>query len=568
MNLKTFFEHFDTLAEAPNGIQRLRELILDMAVRGKLVPQDPEDEPVEKLLSILESQKKGLRKKGKIPQQKKLYSVTPEEFLFEIPASWSWERMAYIFDVRDGTHDTPQYVSEGIPFLTSKNISSGKLDFESCKFIREVDHIEFSKRSHVEKGDIIFAMIGSIGNPVLVDTDKEFSIKNVALFKSFLPQDMDLNFLKVYLDYATNLMKDSSSGAVQRFVSLTFLRNYPFPLPPLAEQKRIVAKVDELMALCDALEAAQQTRNTLRQKLRASALDGLMNAPSNTDLETAWAFVRDNWGLMCDQPEDVEGLRQVVLQVAVQGRLVQQNSQDEHAQVLKARIETEKKKLQRDRVIPKCRPMPSIEASEKLFQIPNNWCWCRWNDVAFHIGDVDHKMPTEIKDGIPYVSPRDFGDGNSIDFTGAKKISLEDFNRLSAKIQPKLGDIIFPRYGTIGENRLVETGINFLASYSCAVIKTAQGFIDPRFQFYYSISHIVKNEIQRYTNKTTQANVGIKSIQNFIFPLPPLAEQKRIVAKVDELMKLCDHLEASLRQQQETAQALAASALCLLGSVR
>ena len=140
MNLKTFFEHFDTLAEAPNGIQRLRELILDMAVRGKLVPQDPEDEPVEKLLSILESQKKRLRKKGKIPQQKKLYSVTPEEFLFEIPASWSWERMAYIFDVRDGTHDTPQYVSEGIPFLTSKNISSGKLDFESCKFIREVDH--------------------------------------------------------------------------------------------------------------------------------------------------------------------------------------------------------------------------------------------------------------------------------------------------------------------------------------------------------------------------------------------------------------------------------------------
>jgi len=166
-----------------------------------------------------------------------------------------WSRLGAVFDVRDGTHDTPKYTDEGFPLITSKNIYTGSLSFESVKFISEKDHRQISERSRVDRGDILFAMIGSIGNPVIVDTDREFSIKNVALFKYYAASDAEPRFLLLYLNLVAETMREKSAGGVQSFVSLGFLRNYPFPLPPLNEQHRIVAKVDELMALCDSLKA-------------------------------------------------------------------------------------------------------------------------------------------------------------------------------------------------------------------------------------------------------------------------------------------------------------------------
>lgn len=163
------------------------------------------------------------------------------------------------------------------------------------------------------------------------------------------------------------------------------------------------------------------------------------------------------------------------------------------------------------------------------------WKVLKWQDAAQKIGDIDHKMPKEVKSGIPYISAKDFLGQNRIDFVGAKMISQEDFNVLSRKIKPQRGDIIFPRYGTIGENRLVETDIDFLASYSCAIIKPNQLLTLPKYCFYYSLSPFVKKEIDTYINKATQPNIGVKSISNFTFPLPTLEEQGRIVVYLDEL---------------------------------
>ena len=162
------------------------------------------------------------------------------------------------------------------------------------------------------------------------------------------------------------------------------------------------------------------------------------------------------------------------------------------------------------------------------------------------IGDIDHKMPETVDDGIPYVSPRDFHPDNRIDFDGAKRIAKSDYLRLATKIKPDLGDLIYPRYGTIGENRLVTVQRDFLASYSCAVVKVLHGFVDAKYQYFFSISDFCRAQARAAENKTTQANVGISSIQQFVVPLPPLAEQHRIVAKVDELMILCDRLQAGL----------------------
>jgi len=272
----------------------------------------------------------------------------------------------------------------------------------------------------------------------------------------------------------------------------------------------------------------------------------------------------ENFDALAEATSGIPKLRALILDLAVRGKLVPQNPEDEPAELLRNQIVVEKQNLEKSKKIAKQRSLTPVQDDEQPYLLPSNWCWCRWNDVVLHIGDIDHKMPTEVSEGIPYVSPRDFKEENTIDFKGAKKISYEDFERLKRKVQPTKGDIIFPRYGTIGENRLVEVDMDFLASYSCAVIKNFNGYIEPKYSYYYSISKLVKSEIERYTNKTTQANVGIQSIQNFIYPLPPLAEQKRIVEKVDELMALCDRYEAAKQTRDKLRQKLRGSAIASL----
>jgi len=244
----------------------IRKSILTLAVQGKLVPQDPNDEPAQELFARIESTK------GELIEQRTIKRVAVEpnpsgDEFDPLPPGWLWTRLGNSFDVRDGTHDTPKYTTEGFPLITSKNIYSGSLLFDGANLISEKDHRQISERSRVDRGDILFAMIGSIGNPVIVDTDKEFSIKNVALFKYYTAADSEPRFLLLYLKLVAEEMKAKAAGGVQSFVSLGFLRNYLFPLPPLAEQRRIVAKVEQLMALVDELKTQLATSRATAEKL-------------------------------------------------------------------------------------------------------------------------------------------------------------------------------------------------------------------------------------------------------------------------------------------------------------
>ncbi|MCS4533949.1 restriction endonuclease subunit S [Neisseria montereyensis] len=247
-------QHFGELYSVKENITELRKAILQLAMQGKLVAQDPSDPPASELLKAIEAEKQQLIEDKKIKKPKPLPTIKPEEQPYQLPKGWEWVRLNDVLDVRDGTHDTPKYVNTGYPLVTSKNIYAGQLSLDNIKYISKEDHKKISERSKVDKGDILFAMIGSIGNPVIVDLDIEFSIKNIALFKYFIEGTPNNRYLHYYLIYAQKKMKTMSSGAVQSFVSLSFLRNYPFPLPPLPEQKRIVARIDQLMALCDKLE--------------------------------------------------------------------------------------------------------------------------------------------------------------------------------------------------------------------------------------------------------------------------------------------------------------------------
>ena len=232
----------------------MQKSILQLAIQGKLVEQRPEEGTGEDLFQQIQAEKQALIKASKIKKEKPLPEIADDEIPFDIPDTWKWVRFSEVIDVRDGTHDTPKYVTDGIPLVTSKNLVDGEIDFDTTKLISYEDAEQINMRSGVDNGDILFAMIGTIGNPVLVKKDREFCIKNMALFKAVSQDLLDMNYLLLFLQNEQHAMKKKASGGVQSFVSLKFLRNYLLPLPPVAEQQRIVTKLEEILPLCDRLK--------------------------------------------------------------------------------------------------------------------------------------------------------------------------------------------------------------------------------------------------------------------------------------------------------------------------
>lgn len=182
-------------------------------------------------------------------------------------------------------------------------------------------------------------------------------------------------------------------------------------------------------------------------------------------------------------------------------------------------------------------------------------------ELTLKIGDVDHKMPKEVKEGVPYISPKDFYGVNGIDFINAKKITKKDYKILSKKIAPNYGDIIFPRYGTIGTLRYVDTEEQFLVSYSCVVIKTINEKAESKYLYYSLLSPQIKSQIQRSIRQTTQANIGIQSIKDFKIKIGIKAEQQQIVKEIEKRLKVADRIEAVIRQNLDKAEQLKQSIL-------
>ena len=270
----TLAQHFDDLFITEDSIDQLKQTILQLAVMGKLVKQDPKDEPASVLLERISKEKERLIQEGVIKKQKALPEIGDEEKLFTLPKGWEWDRLNNLIDVRDGTHDSPKDASGSntYPLVTSANFVNGKIDFDGARRISEEDHNEISKRSRVDKLDILFSMIGgNLGNQVIVEDDSEFSIKNVALFKYYDQGLTNPYFFKRYFEFLAVDLQAKAKGGAQPFVSLGFLRNLVFALPPIDEQKCIVKKVDDLFYLCDRLKEriaeAQKISNDLAKSV-------------------------------------------------------------------------------------------------------------------------------------------------------------------------------------------------------------------------------------------------------------------------------------------------------------
>ena len=232
----------------------MKKSILQYAIQGKLVEQRPEEGTGEELHQQIQAEKQRLIAEKKIKKEKSLAEITEDEIPFDIPESWKWVRLSDIIDVRDGTHDSPKYVPMGIPLVTSKNLSNGTIDYGNVKYITQEDADKINARSMVDDDDILFAMIGSIGNPVLVKKDREFCIKNMALFKKFADTDISMQYMYWFFFYAQYKLKKEASGGVQSFISLSRFREYLVPLPPYEEQIRIANRIEQILPLCERLK--------------------------------------------------------------------------------------------------------------------------------------------------------------------------------------------------------------------------------------------------------------------------------------------------------------------------
>lgn len=558
MNPEQLLSQFDRLSNAPDAIPRLRRFILDLAVRGKLVEQDRRDEPASELLTRIQKEKALLVKAGKLKLLDPVLEISDQEKPFSTPSSWAWARLANTSRrIHYGFTASANQSLKTVRLLRITDIQNNLVDWSSVPGC-EITADEVAQY-RLDENDILIARTGgTIGKTFLVR-----QIPVTAVFASYLIRvqpsaELHAQYLKVFLESSVywEQLQDGARGGGQPNVNGQTLGRMILPIPPHWEQYRIVTKVDELMALCDRLEATQRERESRRDRLVASSLNRLNNGAGPDAFRDHARFYFNHLPRLTTRTQHIQQLRQAILNLAVRGQLVSQDPNDEPASVLLKRIQAEKKRIAQAGEIRNEKSLPLIASENIPFDLPAGWEWTRWETIALKIGDIDHKMPETVTDGIPYVSPRDFLSGNRIDFDGAKQVSLGDFDRLSKKIKPTVGDLIYPRYGTIGENRLVTVRRDFLVSYSCAIVKVLGGFIDSKYQYLYSISPYCRQQAKAAENKATQANVGIKSIQEFLFPLPPLAEQHRIVAKVEELMGLCDRLEEQLTTTQTESRRL------------
>jgi len=539
-----------------SGIKKLRELILELAVRGKLVPQDASDEPASELVAKLVEIKQKLIIDKIIKKTRKQPDISEEEKQHKLPFGWGWARLEDVYDVRDGTHDSPKPQLEGYPLVTSKNLSSGKLDLTDVKYISEKDHEKVIARSKVDMDDILFAMIGSIGNPVIVDIEPNFSIKNVGLFKYFDRENSSPSFLKYFLFHASIIMKFQSTGGVQPFVSLGKLRSFVIALPPLAEQHRIVAKVDELMILCDQLE--QQTEESLSahqtvvEVLLATLTDSDSAVPVKESFQTNWQRIADHFDVLFTTEASIEQLKQTILQLAVMGKLVPQNPNDEPASALLEKIAKEKAQLIAEKKIKK---HPKVDPIGPVVSLPNSWVNIVVQDFAdIKLGSTPSRTETEYWNGdIPWVSSGEVANKTILDTK--EKITQEGYDNSSAPIIParSLLMAIIGQGKTRGQTALL--GIDACTNQNVAAFVFNQNYVVPEFVQLWAKSKYESHRGDGHGG--AQPALNGKKVRSFRFGLPPLPEQHRIVAKVDELITLCEQLKARLIDAQTTQVHLA-----------
>ncbi len=521
-------KHFDTALETPNGIKKLRELILTLAMQGKLVPQDPNDQPASELLKEIEAEKKRLIKEGKIKKQEPLPPIKPEEIPYPVPDGWVWCKLGSITNIQTGKKD----VNEGH--------ENGEYPFFSCAQIPlKSNDYSYDCESLLLPGN------GANVGQVTYYNGKFEAYQRTYILNNFFFGTINYIQCSIQARFLKSL-EGKQYGSAINYIKLGSLTDFLIPLPPLAEQKQIVAKIDALMALCDKLETERNARNQKKLNLHTAAINRLLTANESETFDASWQFIKRNFGELYSTTENVKSLKKSILQLAVQGKLVPQDPQDQPASELLKEIEREKNRLIKEGKIKKQEPLPPIKPEEIPYSVPKNWAWVRLHEVI-DVRDGTHDSPKYLDSGIPLITSKDFVNGE-IDFSQAKFISLEDHNKIKIRSKVDKDDILFSMIGGNIGNMVMVNFDNI--EFSIKNVALFKYYDNTKVLPHYLIIFlkVMTSKIQSNASGGAQPFVSLTFLRNHHFPLPPLAEQKRIVAKIDALMAFCDDLEKKIEQ--------------------
>jgi len=553
-------------SQSPHGIKKLRELILELAVRGKLVPQNPNYEPASELLEKIAKEKDRLIKEGKIKKQKPLPGIGVDEKPFELPVGWEWVRLGSISQISPRNEAENNLTVSFIPMTLISTSHTGDHGQE----IKTWDEIK-KGYTHFADGDIGVAKITPCFENskavVLSGLENGIGAGTTELhiarpFGTTLAPRYILLFLKAPMFLHVGKTKMTGTAGQKR-IPKEFFSETPLPLPSLAEQHRIVAKVDELMALCDHLEQQQTDSDSIHQTLVETLLATLTGAADQREFIKAWQRIANHFDTLFTTEQSIDQLKQTILQLAIMGKLVPQDPNDEPASVLLEKIAKEKVRLIKEGKIKKQKALPGISEDEKIFELPVGWAWSRLDDLALRSeagwSPKCESAPREGEDwGVLKVSAITWGRYNPNE-NKALPSSLEP--RAEYEVMP--GDFLISRANT-----------SELVARAVVVAKDAPARLmmsDKTIRFVFSLEVSVefvnlansslssRDYYARVAGGTSSSmkNVSRNQIRTLVIALPPILEQLRIVAKVDELMVICDTLKSRLNGAQTTQVQLA-----------
>nr|PMF62889.1 type I restriction endonuclease subunit S [Vibrio cyclitrophicus] len=542
------------------GVKKLRELILELAVRGKLVPQDPTDEPASILLERIAAKKAQLVKDKKIKKQKSFGEVRDDEALFELPLGWQWTRLSELSEIgprNSDVEDESEASFVPMPMISTSYKGEHGSEVRSWKDIKK-------GYTHFRDGDIALAKItpcfenskaavfSDLKNGVGTGTTELHVARPIsgALEPLFV-----LLYLKapMFLKVGETQMTGSAG---QKRVPKDFFAGNPLPYPPLKEQKRIVAKVDELMTLCDQLEQQTEASIEAHQVLVTTLLDTLTNSADADELMQNWARISDHFDTLFTTEASIDQLKQTILQLAVMGKLVPQDPNDEPAAKLLERIAEEKAQLIKEKKIKKQKALPPITDDEKPFELPIGWEWCRiFNASLFTEYGSSEKTDDELIDGVPVLKMGDIQGGRVI--LGKKKVVSPNIEDLPS-LYLRYGDVLYNRTNSpelVGKTGMYEgeDDVYTFASYLIRIRCSFDNIMPQYLSFCMNSPYFRETQINPYIKQQCgQANVNGTLMKNMLVSIPPLCEQVKIVKKITEMMELCEKIKMRMNINEKT----------------
>jgi type I restriction enzyme, S subunit len=537
------------------GINKLRELILELAVRGKLMPQDPRDEPARELLNKIRKEKEKLIADGKIKKDKPLPPIADGETSFALPKGWEWVRFCdYALDIATGPFGSmihqADYVEGGVPLINPSHMIDDQIFPDMDISVSE----EMAKRleSYVLfGGDIVMARRGEVGRIALVTKKESGWLCGTGSFVLRFGSVVFRDYLKVIFrcESIRKYLAGEAVGMTMVNLNHGILKKMPFALPPLAEQHRIVSKVDELMALCDQLETEQDISAERHEKLVSILLDALTQGDN---LPESWIRVQEHFDVLFTTPASIDKLKQTLLQLAVMGKLVPQDPNDEPASELSKRAHAAKQNQLVKGSIRKQKELLPGGLQPPPYEVPDGWEWQNMDDLFVITGGVTlgRKLTGQKLVSKPYLRVANVQRG-TLDLDHIKEIDVQITE--VEKYALNRGDLLITEGGdwdkvgrtAIWNNELPEC---LHQNHVFRVRPVLSDWVS-RWSELYLNSTTARDYFAGSSKQTTNlASINMTQLRGCAFALPPLQEQHRIVAKVDELMALCDQLKTQLAQ--------------------